>query len=159
MGRVDGCGHDGQHKCTLYDTRRLCHSILGAPKPVFCRIQQICCFYNSPRCLHVHLQIWRFLCPRQRQRHNQLPLAYALGVIRSCVLYVSMYIIQRYVCSRLYTIVMIIVVVSLCQHLQYWQHVPIEDLEQDQIFIERVCWCVPDQSLCGWNLLDAISIQ
>ena len=45
---------------------RLCHSILSALKPVFWRLRQICCYYNSLRCLD--FQIWRFLCPRQRQR-------------------------------------------------------------------------------------------
>ena len=55
-----------QHKCTIFDACRLCHSILSALKPVFHRIRQICCYYNSLRCLD--FQIWQFLCPRQRQR-------------------------------------------------------------------------------------------
>ena len=58
----------GQHKCTIFDTCRPYHSILSVLKPVFRRIRQICFVYNLPRCLV--LQIWRFLCPRQR--HNQL---------------------------------------------------------------------------------------
>ena len=65
-GTVDGCGYDGQLKCTTCDAyNKLCHSILSILKPVFCQIQHICCAYNSLWCLDLH--IWRFLCPRQRQ--------------------------------------------------------------------------------------------
>ena len=35
MGIVNGCGYDGQHKCTICDTCRPCHLILSTLKPVF----------------------------------------------------------------------------------------------------------------------------
>ena len=35
MGTVDGCGYNGQHKRTICDAFRPCHSIPSALKPVF----------------------------------------------------------------------------------------------------------------------------
>ena len=35
VGTVDGCGYDGQLKCTICDARRPCHSVLNIQKPVF----------------------------------------------------------------------------------------------------------------------------
>ena len=72
MGTINGCGYDGQHKRTICDACRPCHSILSTLKPAFRWIRQICCSYNLLRCLD--LQIWRFLCPQQwwQQRLNQL---------------------------------------------------------------------------------------
>ena len=55
MGTVDGSGYDGQHKCTICATYRPCHSNLSAPKPVSHQIQQICCPYNSLRCLDLQI--------------------------------------------------------------------------------------------------------
>ena len=43
MGKVDGCGYDGQQK--FCDAYRLCHSILGILRPVF--------FPNSTDLLHL----------------------------------------------------------------------------------------------------------
>jgi hypothetical protein len=53
-------------------------------KPIFRRLQRICCTYESLKCLDV--QIWRFLCwqtNRQNRRTEPitLPLAHARGVI------------------------------------------------------------------------------
>ena len=58
-GGGNGCGYDGQQKYTICDTCRQCHSILSKLKPVFRRIWQIHCVYNSLRCLD--RQIWWFL--------------------------------------------------------------------------------------------------
>ena len=77
MGTVDGHGYNGQHKCAICDACRPCHLILSALKPVFCRIRQICCFYNLLRCLD--LQIWQFLCPWQRQNRSLYPCACVWG--------------------------------------------------------------------------------
>ena len=57
-------------------------------KATFHQIRQICCAYNSLRCLH--LQIWRFLCPQlKRQWHIWLlyPLCMCTGVISHCCLF------------------------------------------------------------------------
>ena len=72
MGMVDGCGYHGQHKCTICEACRPCHSILSILKPVFCPIRLFCCSYKLLRCLD--LQIGRFLCPQKQrwQQHNQL---------------------------------------------------------------------------------------
>ena len=73
---VVGCGYDGQLKYTICDSRRPCHSILNTLKPVSRQIRHnniiIRCAYNSLRC--VHLQIWRFLCPRQQRRTRPITL-------------------------------------------------------------------------------------
>ena len=62
-------GYDDQHKCTICDTCRPCNSILNILKPAFHWNRQICCIYNSFRCLD--LQIWQFLCSRQPQQRQR----------------------------------------------------------------------------------------
>ena len=59
MGTVDGCGYDDQLKYTLCDAYRPCHSILRILKPFIRQLRQICCIFESLRCLN--LKIWRFL--------------------------------------------------------------------------------------------------
>ena len=51
-------------------------------KPVSCQIQLICCTNESLRCLG--LEIWRFLCSRQRQRrHDRLLYQFNYSSMRS----------------------------------------------------------------------------
>ena len=66
MGTDDGCGCDGQLKCTICDGCRTCHSILSILKSVFRQIH-IRYAYKLLRCLDVEIR--RFLCP-QRQHNN-----------------------------------------------------------------------------------------
>ena len=55
VGTVNGCGYDGQLKYTICDICRPCHLILSILKPVFHQLQQICCTYESIRCLDVKI--------------------------------------------------------------------------------------------------------
>ena len=50
VGMVDGCGYDGQQKCTICYTCRLCHTILSQFLD-----EQICCTYNSLRYLDLQI--------------------------------------------------------------------------------------------------------
>ena len=57
VGMINRRGYSCQQKLKYCSP---CQTIQSILKPVFCQIGQICCIYNSLRCLG--LEIWRYLC-------------------------------------------------------------------------------------------------
>ena len=68
MGTVDGCGYDSQLKYTICEACRPCHMILSILRPVFHQLRQICCTFESLRCLNP--KIWRFFVDHNDNNDN-----------------------------------------------------------------------------------------
>ena len=85
MGTVDGCGYDGQQKYTICDACRQYRSILSILKPVFRRIQQIHCVYNSLR--YLDRQIWLLLCSRRQTLTDYFTRAQVRRIYNNIMVY------------------------------------------------------------------------
>ena len=84
VGTVDGCGYDGQQKYTICDDRRLCHSIRSIVRPVFCQIRQICCPFESLRCLDVKIRQFFLMTTMTEPNTLHAPLVHTHKVTNDC---------------------------------------------------------------------------